>query len=424
MIAMREQRAFYHNGETFEFGFQRLFNEPRYNTGVAAAIAAIGLAASLAEYGYSAANQPQTPNLSQESAQMAQVQAELLPELRRLQAEEQLGGQATIPATAAQQKQTDQLTKQLTNLQSQLKTAQAGGSVKGGSFLGGRTGQAANPNQIAALEKQIANVQGRLDKIPKTQNVDFSGKGAADIQGQISKALAQGQLDTEKQFDSQFIASALAQEKLADPERFEARDMLYKDIQQQINNPPNSPVANEIQRQVQEKLNAGQNLTPEEKSMLGKAVQEGTAARGGGNPNVDFSQDLTTGTKGTQRETSNAGAGINWLSSGETPEDIQYRSEQQDLSNLSNYISGQTPQSQFGELSGAQRGSTPLAQAAPLPTTNPNAGAQGAAAGVTNYGLNVQQALNTPNPWMAGISGVIGGLNVAGAAGYKPFSGA
>lgn len=383
-----------------------------------AIIGAVGLAASLAEYGYSAANQPQTPNLSQESAQMAQVQAELLPMLRQLQAEEQLGGSATIPATAQQQKQADQLTKQLTNMQSQLLELQAGGTPDGG----GRRGVGGNAQAISQLQARIAQTQAKLDKIPKTQNVDFKGKGAADIQGQITKALAQGQLDTEKQFDSQFIASALEQEKLADPERFQARDMLYKDIQDQIKNPPVSPVANEVQRQVQEKLNAGQNLTPEEQAMLDKAVQEGGAARGGTSGNVDFSQALTTGTAGTQRAMANAGAGINWLSSGQTPDDITYRAEQQDLSNLSNYISGQTPQSQFGELSGAQRGAVPLAQAAPLPTTNPNAGQQGATAGVENYGLGIQQALNTPNLWMAGLSTTLQGLNVAGKAGYKPFA--
>ena len=371
------------------------------------------------------ANQPTTPNLSAESAQMAQVQAQLLPELRALQAQEELGGQATVPATAKQQKEADQLTKQLTSLQAQLKTAQAGGST-GGFFnaqacrgtLGG-----SNPNQIASLEKQIANVQGKLDKVPKTQNFDFSGKGAADIQGQISQALAQGQLSTEQQYDPQFIASALAQEQQADPERFAARSDLYNDIQKQIANPPDSPVADEVQRQVQEKLNAGQNLTPEEQSMLATAVQQGTAARGGGGPNVDFSQELTTGTAGTAREAANTGAAVNWLSSGQTPEDLTYRAQQQDLSNLSNYISGQTPEAQFGELSGANRGATPIAQASPLPTTNPGAGAQGASAGVTNYGLNVQQALNQVNPWLAGTSGILSGLNVAGAAGFKPLAG-
>jgi len=387
-----------------------------------AIIGAIGLAASLAEYGYSAANQPQTPNLSQESAKMAQVQAELLPMLRQLQAEEQLGGTATVPATAKEQKQATNIQAQIDRLQQQLSAAQGQVTGEPGNprDRGGRSPTpAAN---VARIQSHIDALKSKLATIPKTQTYDFAGKGAADIQGQIAQALAQGQLDTEKQFDPQFIASALAQEKQADPERFEARDMLYKDIQDQINNPPVSPVANEVQRQVAEKVAAGQNLTPEETAMLDKAVQQGTAARGGTGNGVDFSQALTTGTAGTQRQMANAGAGINWLASGQTPEDIKYRAEQQDLSNLSNYISGQTPQAQFGELSGAQRGATPLAQAQPLPTTNPNAGAQGAAAGVTNYGLNVQQALNTPNPWLTGISGVLGGLNVAASAGYRPLA--
>jgi len=391
-----------------------------------AVISAIGLAASLAEYGYSASNQPQSPNLAADSAKMAQLQATLLPELRMLQAQEQLGGTATVPATANEQKQSAKIQSQIDQLQKQLTDAQATQTTGEGGFnLPGKGGVTSgnNSKNIAKLQSNIAALKGKLATIPKTQSYDFSGKGQADIQGQISKALAQGQLDTEKQFDPQFIASALEQEKQADPERFQARDMLYKDIQNQINNPPVSPVANEIQRQVQEKVSAGENLTPEEQAMLGTAVAQATGARGGGSSGIDFSKALTTGTAGTERQMANAGAGINWLASGQTPEDIQYRSEQQDLSNLSNYISGQTPQSQFADLSGAQRGAVPLAQAAPLPTANPNAGQQGAQAGVTNYGLNVQAALNQPNEWLTGLSGVLGSLNVAGASGWKPLSG-
>jgi hypothetical protein len=379
--------------------------------GIAAAGTSVGMAAS-------GAGQPTQPNLAASSAQMAQVQAELLPLLRQLQAEEQLGGSATIPATPQQLKQAAQIQKQIDELQKQLTAAQSGtGTGADGRYPGrGITGDPAR------IQAKIDALEAKLGAIPKTQTVDFAGRGAADIQGQIMKALAQGQLDTAKEFDPQFIASALEQEKLADPQRFEARDMLYNDIQKQINTPVVSPVANEVQRQVAEKVAAGQNLTPEEKAMLDKAVQEGTGARGGASDGIDFSRALTTGTAGTQREMANAGAGINWLSSGQTPEDLQYRQDQQNLSNLSNYISGQTPEAQFRELSGAQQGATPMAQAQPLPTANLGAGQQGASAAVGNFGLNVSAALNQPNMWLQGLSTTLQGLNLAGRAGFQPLA--
>lgn len=143
---------------------------------------------------------------------------------------------------------------------------------------------------------------------------------------------------------------------------------------------------------------------------------------GGGNPPTDFSRDLTTGFAGQARGLANANAGTSWLASGETPEDIQYRSEQQNLSNLGNYISGTTPQSQFGSLSGASQGPTPVTQAPSLPTLPGNSEQLGAAGASAQYGAQTGAAENTANPWMAGLSGILGVGNTLAGAGYSPFS--
>ena len=229
---------------------------------------------------------------------------------------------------------------------------------------------------------------------------NFAGYGQADVQGAIQKQLAEGQLANAQKYDPQFIAEQLAQEKQANPQGVAARDALYNEIQQQIANPPKSPVADTMQSQIQERVNAGGGLTPEEQSILNQSVNSS-----GGSNQPDLSGGLTSGFAGQERALQNAGSGATWLSSGNTPQDIQYRSQQQNLSNLSNYISGKTPQSQFSQLSGAQSGPTPQTSTNYLPSYNgeaaSNLGAQGAA---TQYGQNVQQAINTPNPWTSGLS--------------------
>jgi hypothetical protein len=248
----------------------------------------------------------------------------------------------------------------------------------------------------------------------------FVGMSEADIQGTIMTKLAQGQLTNAQDYDSQYIASALAQEAQSNPQGVLARSELYGQIQKQIATPsPVSPVSTEMQRQKTEQVAAGSGLTTEEQQMLDASIKE----RGGTTPGADFASTMTTGIPGEQRALKNAEAGTSWLSSGQTPEDVQYRADQQNLSNLSAYIGGQTPESQFKELSGAQSGPTPnYSGTTPLPGANLNAGAQGAQAGVTGYQQGITAALNQPNSWMTGLSALLGAGNTIGAAGYRPLA--
>ena len=431
----------------------RLFIEPRCNSWVAIGVTAGSMAVS---YGVQASgalsNTPSYPDTAASSAEMANAQAEQLAEMRRMQAQAQLGGLVVNPGytqSTISADQYSQMQSQLASLNSQLNSmnqSEGGGrydhegnwtSDKGGRGnnrpdTGGRGN---NRQERTALQQQIATLQSQLSGIPegggtvykdKNGNIvpaskattDFSGMSEADIQGTIMKELAQGQLDNAKQYDSQFIASALAQEEQSNPQGVEARKELYDQIQNQIATPPVSPVANEMERQASERVAAGSGLTAEEQQMLDASIKSRGGTAGG-----DFASPLTTGQAGEARAIANAGAGTKWLSSGETPADIAYRSQQQNLSNLSSYISGQTPQSQFKELSGAQSGPTPnYSGTTPLPSYNTGAATQGGNAAVTGYQQSVSSALNTPNPWMAGISGALGAANVAGSLGYRPLS--
>ena len=367
-----------------------------------------GMGLELSGYG-----QPSQPNLSASSAQLAETEAELLPELRAIQSEAQLGAGTTLVPGYTSGTRAD-FVSQLAELEQQPNKSTL---VK---------------SQISALKKAINQLpfdstdtvyfdsKGKLVPASKA-TVDFTGYGTADVQGAIMEKLARGQLDLSKKYDPQFIAAALEQEKLADPEGFAARQELYDLIQKQIQNPPTSPVSEEMQRQVESRVKAGSGLTADEQALLHTAVSGATADRGGGNPPADFSRDLTTGFAGEKRALDNATAGTAWLASGETPEDIAYRSELQNLANLSNYVQGRTPQSQFGELSGAQRGPTPVVQSPALPTLPGNAAQVGSNAAVDQYGAQVQNALNMPNPWMAGLSGLLDVGNLGASLGWKPF---
>ena len=284
------------------------------------------------------------------SSEMADIQAQQLPELAKLQAEAELG----------------------------LNTPS-------------RTTHVVNPDGSIGTTTQ--------------PGADFRGYSTADIQGKLLQQQAEGQLANEKEFNPQFIAEALKQEELSNPQGVKAGQDLYKLIQDQIANPPKSPVADELNKQSQERVTAGSGLTPEE-----QAAFDPTGASPG------LSDVLTTGFPGEQRLAANAKAGTDMLSSGATPDDLQYRAEQQNLSNLASFIAGKTPENQFGELSGAATSATPAYSNTPQPTYNQGALQQGTQAGLTQYGQETQAQLGTPNPWMAGVSGVLSGANVVASA--------
>jgi hypothetical protein len=423
MIKTNQQLKFYnYNGDflIWETGLCG-FEEPKFQAGVATAIAAVGLAASIGEYAYSQANQPKAPNLAASSAAMADLQAQLLPVVRGMQATATTGGEAMQPGyvqTTVGADEREKIQTKIDNL-SKLQNYKSGRAYYD------------DAQEIKKLTEDLKNTpegggviykDAKGNIVPKSKAfVSFAGVSQADIQGNIMKQMAEGQLANEAKYGPDFIKSALEQEKLANPEQFAARQQLYDDIQKQIQAPPTSPVAEELQQRAAAKVAAGSGLTPEEQAMLDTAVKGSTAAQGVA-AGTDFSKALTTGMAGTQRQMASAGAGMNWLASGQTPEDIAYRAQQQNLSNLSSYVGGRTPQSQFRALSGAQQGAAPMAQAPALPGFNMGAGQQGAGAGLATYGQQVQAAINTPNPWMAGLSGAMGAANVAGKAGWSPFA--
>ena len=425
----RQFNCYNYNGDFLasQFGVL-LFEEPQFRSGIAI-VSAIAVAAGVGEFAYTQANQPKAPNLAASSAAMADLQAQLLPVVRGMQAAAETGGETLKPGFTTSTVGAEARAE----IEKKIQQVKQDFSLAGNRMSGPAYRMTADnyKSTIDKLTSELANtpegggIVYKDDKgtlVPKSQAVaSFAGMSQADIQGGLMKQMAEGQLANEAKYGPDFIKSALEQEKLANPEQFAAREQLYQDIQKQIQAPPTSPVAAELQQRAAAKVAAGSGLTPEEQAMLDIAVKGSTAAQGVPE-GTDFSKALTTGMAGTQRQMASAGAGMNWLASGQTPEDIAYRAQQQNLSNLSSYVGGRTPQSQFRALSGAQQGAAPIAQAPALSGFNMGAGQQGAGAGLATYGQQVQAAMNTPNPWMAGLSGAMGAANVAGKAGWSPFA--
>lgn len=341
---------------------------------VGLAITAVGVGASIYSIA-SAPGAPQQPNLAASSQALSDAQASMLPVERGLANAAQAGSSFTFTPPPGFD-------------MSELKTGGQAKQNKDGSYT-----------------------------------VDFTGQGSGTTQGIIAGQQAADQLKQAQQFDPAFIASAVQQEQLANPQGAQARALENSLIQQQISNPTENPVADTLDSQIGARVSAGKNLDPFETGALNQATAAALSARGGssGAP-ADFSAPLTTGLAGNQRQQQGIAMGQDWLGSGETPEDVQYRKEQQNLSNLSSEVNGATPESQFKSLDNASSGPTPVNNGAPLPTMPGGQVGTAGSAALSSYGTQLNNQEQQTNPWMAGISTVLNAGGALGQLGYKPLS--
>lgn len=371
--------------------------------GVAVAGAVVSGAIS---YGVTAATQPKTPDLASSSREMSDLNANMLPIRRAIEAAAAQGGKVTVPGQPQVTMATQAFVPTRVNGVAQPGQGQwvpynPAEWQPGGKYAGQSLGKSGAPQM-----RQVPTVTSTA------RTVDFKGLGTADVEGKVAREMAKLQLDLAKKYDPQFIEESLKQAKLADPEGFAAREKMNELIQQQINAKPERPVADLLDKQISDELSAARDsrLTPEMRGVLDSAVADALRSRGGNTPEGNFEEPLTTGFAGEQRKREAAQKAIGWLSSGATPEDVEYRREQQNLSNLSALVNGRTPQSQFAALSGAQQGPTPFQPGNALPTMpNNEAGAQGAA--LSSWGTQMSAANNQVSPWLAGITSA---LNIGG----------
>ena len=404
---------------------------------IGAAVAGAAVSAG-ASYAIGQASQPNQPDLASSSRELAEVNAELLPLRRQLEAAAKMGGKVTIDNYPAHTEKKPFYW------------------VPGGSYLDSLTGssngstedelkQAIKPDPTGTGLVTSLGLFGKKKKttwipVPKEEwekggkyegqpipqygggedwpfqipagpkTIDFTGYGEADANAVVARETAKAQLALQQKYGVQFAETAAEQQKLADPEGYAARQKMNELIQGQINRTPDRTVARTLDSQIGAQLDAGSGLDADSRAMLDEAVRQAGGARGGIDTAADFSDPLTQGWAGQARKTAGIQKAQGWLGSGATPQDADYRTEQQNMANLSALVNGATPQSQFSNLSAP--GPTPMVSGGALPQM-PNNASAGAANAINSYNAQIDQATSNTNDWMAGLAGLLSVGNAA-----------
>lgn len=254
---------------------------------------------------------------------------------------------------------------------------------------------------------------------------DFTGLGNADNSKVMSDKMAQTLLDIQRNLGPEYVKQRIEELKQADPKGYAARQDLFNRIMRQAEQNPNRPLGDELQNSIVGQLQNAGRLDQNELNSVQQSVRGGQAGRGnylGAAATAQEAGAVVNASDALRNQQQKQG--LDFLNSGVTPEDVEYRRMQQNLANLANFTNGQTPTAQFGSLSSAGNGAAPfIGGGNNSQITNPNAGQQGVNNALNIYSGNVNWAANQVNPYVAGISAA---LNTAGAAyslGWRPGAG-
>lgn len=291
-----------------------------------------------------------------------------------------------------------------------------------------------DPNQ-AAVAGALANAgtfpfQQYIDYLAQTggagnaggTNYNFTGLGNAQQNAAVSAAILPAELQIQQQYGPQYTALALQNLQQANPNAVAARQQEGQGIISDAQNPPNRPMATDVQNQILALAGLGSNLTTgpnSETEAVQQGVRGGQVANGIFLGNAPAAQEASAVVNaGDQQQQQRQAQALGFLGSGISPEDVTYRRVQQSLSNLGNFINSQTPEAQFGSLSGAGQGSAPFNPGnVQSPSINTNAGLQGLQNAADIYSGNVNWAANQANPWTVGLSSLAGGAGILNSSG-------
>lgn len=251
---------------------------------------------------------------------------------------------------------------------------------------------------------------------------DFTGLGTADYQAKYGDQMLQQLLDIQRDYGPAYVEQRLKELEAADPEGAAMRRRLWDAVQQDVTGAraASRPAAEDLQAQILSDLERGGNLSETTAQRVSSGVLGGQVARGnwlGSAPATEEAQALTSASENQASQAQQAA--LAFLTGGVSPQDVAARREQQGLTNLGAFISGETPTAQFAQLSGAQNGIAPFTSSGPGPTTNPNAGPQGIANANQFWSAQNQLSNSQVNPWIAGLSGAVSGWGLANAGGWR-----
>jgi hypothetical protein len=395
--------------------------------GTIASVAAIVVAAaSIANMGYQAAQgAPKIPGGASSSKAVADAQAAALPIQKGLAAAEAQGGEALNFGYTTSTASADQRAG-IQNRIADLNGLLDAGSKPGQNALSPE-GKAIYTGQIKALQSQLEQLPAGGGTIYKDSNgkivpreeavANFKGYGTADIEGKLAGQMTDIQTNLGAKYGKQFAQEARTEAQQADPMGFAARQKELDLINNEIDKPmPINPMATTLDQRMAERVKAGSGLDDMSRNLLDEAVSRSNADRGGSTSAGDVAGIMSTGNEGAARRQAGTTAAGAWLSSGATPEDVAYRREQQNLANLGSFIGGQTPQSQFQNLSGASQGAAPFYPGQPGPTQPNNASTVGPAYSVAAWQKQLAGQSGQANSWMAGLSSIMSGVSSAAKA--------
>ncbi len=410
--------------------------------GTIAAIAGIvSAAAAVASTAYAAtADQPKSPSAASSSKQVADAQASALPLQRQLQALEQQGGKFQSTATTLSLKPGSSLGKihgEIKNIKGGIAKAAHGaswinllgaddkGPSEAKSFLmtlkktdkeGAKIVKQAIKDAKKSKTGEVTFYRDSTGKIVPSSigAADFTGYGTADIQGELARQNTENQIALSDKYGVQFAEEARREAELADPEGTAARKMMGTMIRGSLDNPlPVNPLSGQLESRINSQLKAGSGQDVNSRALLDKAVMDANATRGGGATSQAVADDIASGWEGRARKEAGIGKAQAFLNSGSSPADILERRQQTDLGNLSDFIGGRTPQSQFAGLSAAGKGATPYYQAQPGAQMPNNAASTGAGYANTAYSSQVQNDIAQGSQWMRGLSALTGAAGSA-----------
>lgn len=376
--------------------------------------AVLGAAVSAGVGAATRPRQPGAPDYGAATAAGIQEQANLLPLRRQIEAAARLGQHVSVPT--GNQVQDTRPYVDIANLHS---TAQPG------------TNNSFNihhaPQYVPFIESEWqpgGKYYGQTNngKIPptvthpysraETYDADFTGKGDADVDALLSHQMNQAQLELEQKYGPAYIEQAQKELQQSDPLGYQARQLLAQKINEQTQRKNyDRPVSTALDAQISDEIAKNGHTTASDDALAKQAL----ASRADVDPAL-ITEMLNTGMEGQKRREMEQQKTLSYLSSGTTPEDVNYRRTQQNLANESAFLAGRTPTAEFGQLSGAQNGPAPF-RTPQLPEYN--AQEAGAYPGYVaqSYNNQVRNVNSQVNPWLMGISVALRGAGAATAAG-------
>jgi hypothetical protein len=254
------------------------------------------------------------------------------------------------------------------------------------------------------------------------ETYDFTGLGDVDSSRVVSDKMAQTMLDIQRENSGRIIAQRLRELKAADPDGYSARKQLFDRIMASADENPDRPMAENLQNQITAELQNGGKLDSRGRDQVQEGVRGGQVRRGVFLGNAPIQQESAAMVQaGDQARDTRQQRALQFLESGISPEDVEYRRFQQALGNLGSFVNKETPTSQFKQLSGANNGAVPFIGGGPnAARINPASGAQGAAWASQVYQNDWNVTNSQTNPYMAGLSTAASGVNALASLGWSP----